>query len=279
MTHASLFSGIGGFDLAAQWMGWKNLFSCEIAEFPRSKLKKHFPNTIHYEDIRETGFIPWRGAVDVLTGGFPCQPYSVSGLRLGKEDDRHLWPEMLRAIKEIRPRWVVGENVPGLLTWNRGMVFEEVQADLEAETYETIPFLLPAAGVGAPHRRDRIWFIAHASSLGRGGYDDEGARILREQQALGETWPSADPINEVRIITNTHVEGLEKLSSIKEYNQFETVERSGAGWERFPTTSGICRRDDGVPNRVDRIKALGNSVVPEVVYQIFKSIQAYEIRD
>lgn len=161
MRHGSLFSGIGGFDLASEWMGWDNVFNCEIEEFPRKILNYYFPNAISYEDIKSTDFTIHRGQIDILTGGFPCQPYSVAGKRKGKNDERHLWPEMLRAIREISPRWVVGENVRGLINWNGGLVFDEVQSDLEAEGYEVQAFILPAASVGAPHRRDRVWFVAY----------------------------------------------------------------------------------------------------------------------
>jgi DNA (cytosine-5)-methyltransferase 1 len=167
MTHGSLFSGIGGFDCAAEWMGWENLFHCEINTFCQRILKYYWPDAKLYEDIKTTDFTIWRGRIDVLSGGFPCQPYSTAGKRKGKEDDRHLWPEMLRAVREISPRYVVGENVRGLTNWNGGLVFDEVQADLEAEGYEVLPFLLPACAINAPHRRDRIWFIAHAKSSGQ----------------------------------------------------------------------------------------------------------------
>lgn len=169
MTHGSLFSGIGGFDLAAEWMGWKNVFHCEWNPFGQKILKYYWPKAISYEDITKTDFSIHRGKIDILTGGFPCQPYSLAGLRKGKEDERHLWPEMLRAVREIKPRWVVGENVLGLVGWNDGMVFEEVQADLEAEGYEVQPYVLPAASVGAPHRRDRVWFVAYTRSYGSNG--------------------------------------------------------------------------------------------------------------
>lgn len=170
MNHGSLFSGIGGFDLAAERMGWTNKFHCEWNPFGQKVLKHYWPEAESYSDITKTDFTLWRGKIDILTGGFPCQPYSTAGKRLGKEDDRHLWPEMLRAIREIQPRYVVGENVSGLINWNGGMVFEEVQTELEAEGYEVTPFVLPAAGVGAPHRRDRIWFVAYSESNGdRGG--------------------------------------------------------------------------------------------------------------
>jgi len=142
--------------------GWDNVFHCEWNEFGQRVLKYYWPNAIRYGDITKTDFTIHRGTIDILTGGFPCQPYSSAGKRLGKEDDRHLWPEMLRAIREIQPAYVVGENVRGLTNWNRGMVFDEVQADLEAQGYEVTPFLLPACAVNAPHRRDRIWFVAHS---------------------------------------------------------------------------------------------------------------------
>jgi DNA (cytosine-5)-methyltransferase 1 len=178
MKHGSLFSGIGGFDLAAEWMGWENVFHCEWNEFGQRVLKHHFPKALSYADITETDFNVHRGRISVLSGGFPCQPYSSAGKRLGKEDDRHLWPEMLRAIREIQPRWVVGENVLGLVNWNGGLVFEEVQADLEAEGYEVQPFILPAASVNAPHRRDRVWFVAYrnAPDSDRNGRQEEAER-------------------------------------------------------------------------------------------------------
>ena len=164
MNHGSLFSGIGGFDLAAEWMGWNNEFHCEWMPFPRKVLSYYFPNSISYEDITKTDFSIHRGTIDILTGGFPCQPYSSAGKRLGKEDERHLWPHMLRAISEIKPTYVVGENVRGLTNWSGGLVFEEVCADLESQGYEVQPILLPACAVGAPHRRDRIWFVAYSKS-------------------------------------------------------------------------------------------------------------------
>ena len=161
MTHGSLFSGIGGFDLAASWMGWENIFHCEWNPFGQKVLKHHFPKSISYDDITKTDFTIHRGTIDILTGGFPCQPYSLAGKRKGKEDERHLWPEMLRAIREIQPRFVVGENVFGLINWSNGLVFHEVQTDLETEGYEVWPYVLPACAVNAPHRRDRVWFVAY----------------------------------------------------------------------------------------------------------------------
>jgi len=167
MRHGSLFSGIGGFDLASEWMGWENVFHCEWNPFGQKVLNYYWPNAITYHDITKTDFTIHRGRIDIITGGFPCQPYSSAGKRLGKEDERHLWPEMLRAIREIQPTWVVGENVRGLTNWNGGLVFDEVQAELEAQGYQVTPFLLPACAVNAPHRRDRIWFIAYSSGASK----------------------------------------------------------------------------------------------------------------
>lgn len=191
MTHGSLFSGIGGFDLAATWMGWQNAFNCEIDWFCTRVLRYHFPNSEHYDDIKTTDFTKWRGKIDVLSGGFPCQPFSLAGRRKGTDDDRYLWPEMLRAIREIQPAWVVGENVAGILTMvqpgseaevgSEATLFEEsysaveieqqyvvetVCSDLEREGYCVQPFVIPACAVGAPHRRDRIWFVAKRADAG-----------------------------------------------------------------------------------------------------------------
>lgn len=172
MKHISLFSGIGGFDLAAEWAGWTNVASCEINPFGRRHLAYYWPHAYHHDDIKTlTGekidheaqkrYGPdWRTDGVILSGGFPCQPYSLAGKRLGKEDERHLWPEMCRVIREIKPDWIVGENVLGLINWSNGLVFDEVQTDLEAQGYEVQAFVLPACAADAPHRRDRVWIVA-----------------------------------------------------------------------------------------------------------------------
>ena len=164
MNHGSLFSGIGGFDLAAEWMGWDNKFHCDINPFSRKLCSFYWPQAESYDDIKTTDFRLWRGKIDVLSGGFPCQPFSHAGKRMGKEDERHLWPYMLRAIRDIRPKYVVGENVRGILSWSDGLVLEEVHADLEGEGYEVETFVLPAVGINAPHKRDRVWIVAKDTS-------------------------------------------------------------------------------------------------------------------
>lgn len=287
MKHGSLFSGIGGFDLAAEWMGWENMFHCEWNEFGQRILKHYWPNAKSYGDITKTDFTIWRGKIDILTGGFPCQPYSNAGKRKGKEDDRHLWPEMLRAIREISPRWIVGENVRGLTNWNGGLVFDEVQADLEAEGYEVLPFLLPACGVNAPHRRDRIWFVAYAESSNRNVPEKSGrvnrSNLVRNAKEGVAAYPSRQRLSvtscgEQRNILNqagTHKRG-----------EFGRAFTKSAGWESFPTQSPVCSGNDGLSRELDgitfskwrneSIKGYGNAIVPQIVHNLFKAIQAYE---
>jgi DNA (cytosine-5)-methyltransferase 1 len=188
LKHGSLFSGIGGFDLAAEWMGWENVFHCEIAEFPRKILNHYWLKSESYEDIKKTDFTKWHGTVDIISGGFPCQPYSAAGKRLGKEDDRHLWPEMLRVIREVKPQWVVGENVRGLLNWNGGMVFHEVCSDLENIGYEVQAFIIPASGVNAPHQRDRLWIVANTDNTRtNNGMQFNGERKENDEQRRGQS--------------------------------------------------------------------------------------------
>jgi DNA (cytosine-5)-methyltransferase 1 len=160
MRHGSLFSGIGGFDLASEWMGWENVFHCEWMEFPRKVLEYYWPQADSHIDICKTDFKKYANTIDILTGGFPCQPFSLAGKRKGTDDERYLWGEMLRAIQEIKPTWVIAENVFGITNIDGGLVFEQVCLDLEAEGYEVQPFVIPAAAKNAPHRRDRCWFIA-----------------------------------------------------------------------------------------------------------------------
>lgn len=182
MKHIGLFEGIGGFSLAAEWMGWETIAWSEWNEFGQKVLRYHFPKAKGYGDITKTDFTIYRGQCDILTGGFPCQPYSISGKRKGKEDERHLWPEMLRAVREIQPTYVVGENVSGLINWDGGLVFDEVQTDLEAQGYEVFPYVLPACAKNAPHRRDRVWFIAYSHNARA----NNGSRINAEWQKENE---------------------------------------------------------------------------------------------
>lgn len=311
MRHGSLFSGIGGFDLASEWMGWPNVFHCEWNEFGQKVLKHHFPKSISYNDITKTNFTIHRGEIDILTGGFPCQPYSVAGKRKGKDDERHLWPEMLRAIREIQPTFVVAENVRGLINWNGGMVFSEVQTDLEAEGYEVTAFILPACAVNAPHRRDRVWFVAYRDSERQSNgreqrkpneqeYDkrcfstgndtdtesssSEGKYEQRQEQGelRGCNSETASDTKIKRL--QGECRGIRELEWIFGFgSSYPRLERN-TKWQNFPTQPPVCGGNDGIPRRLDgisfpkwrneSIKAYGNAIVPQVALQIFKAIQS-----
>jgi DNA (cytosine-5)-methyltransferase 1 len=287
MNHASLFSGIGGFDLAAEWNGWNNVFNCEWEEFPRKVLKHHFPNAKQYEDIKDFNATEYRGRIDVLSGGFPCQPFSVAGLRKGTEDSRHLWPQMLRVIGECQPRWVVGENVRGLVSWagkdgRVGMVLETCYSDLENLGYSVQSFIIPACATGAPHRRDRVWIVAYAPDTNciRGGQDVRRAdRESNEYNEIGKNGNAPDT-------DSTSGKG----ERINRQRKGESIGRSSDTiqdrWENFPTVPPICGGDDGLPEELDgitfskwrreSIKAYGNAIVPQVAHRIFQSISDYE---
>jgi DNA (cytosine-5)-methyltransferase 1 len=326
MNHGSLFSGIGGFDLAAEWMGWENVFHCEWNEFCQKVLKYYWPETESFTDITKTDFTKYANKIDILTGGFPCQPYSSAGKRLGKEDERHLWPEMLRAIREIQPSWVVGENVYGLINWNRGLVFHEVQVDLEAEGYEVWPYVLPAVSVNAPHRRDRVWFVAYSKNNGWNGreckqrqgieiyerkfcehqtkgWDEIRSKSERHSKKwdaantlcnrIGKSWKSGQPEqsnkNGIKRKTSTYSKNIGQEYALEngelEGRRFGYSNERNV-WDSFPSVSPLCIGDDGLSNRLDfitfpkwrneSIKAGGNAIVPQIAYEIFKTIQKYE---
>jgi DNA (cytosine-5)-methyltransferase 1 len=290
MNHGSLFSGIGGFDLAAEWMGWDNIFHCEWMPFPRKVLNHYWPNSISYEDITKTDFSIHRGTIDILTGEFPCQPYSSAGKRLGKEDERHLWPHMLRVISEVKPTYVVGENVRGLTNWNGGVVFEEVCVDLESQGYTVQPILLPACAVGAPHRRDRVWFVAYSKS-GRGSIGKLGESEIEQQvqsrhninrfeslefasntnlfqqyerECDNEEQPSERGINALNDtsenvgsgnVTDTCEIGFSSSKPIGKLGKQQrfTFNYEQRIWQKFPSQSPICGGDDGLPTKLDGI--------------------------
>jgi len=272
-------------------MGWENLFNCEWEEFPRKVLKHHFPNAKQYGDIKEFNAATYAGRIDILTGGFPCQPYSTAGKRKGKEDERHLWPEMLRIIRECSPRWVVGENVRGLVNWNGGMVFEEVCADLEACGYSVQPFILPACAVNAPHRRDRVWFVAHANdertSAGFGQIQGTNGEVSQRnddaESCHAGDWNASDTNGDQRRKRRRYED---KSTKTKRY--FSVCNARPQTWENFPSKPPLCGGDDGLPRELDgitfpkwrreSIKAYGNAIVPQVALRIFEAIQEYEKR-
>ncbi len=304
MRHASLFSGIGGFDLAAEWMGWENVFQVEIDGFCQKVLEKNFPNVTRYGDIKQFNGTKHRGAVDVLSGGFPCQPFSTAGQRKGKEDDRYLWPEMLRIIREVQPRWIVGENVSGLLNLSGGMVLKQIKIDLEAEGYSVFPpIVLPACSKNAPHRRDRLWIVAYSASdfrhyEHRSEYNPQKVQEERfnESEAIanpysvrfggveefegrhqhngrGKAFCESQPYSFKWFTPNANSQRLQRRENrLKSTEGCQPINEQSTGydklprqdWAHFPSQPSVCGGNDGIPNRVDRIKSLGNAIVPQV---------------
>lgn len=242
MKHLDLFSGIGGFALAARWAGFETVAFCEKNDYCRDVLRKHWDDVPMYEDIRRvTGDRLKRNGIeaDIITGGFPCQPFSVAGKRGGKGDDRYLWPEMLRIIQEMEPAWVIGENVRGIVN----MELDQVLADLEDNGYSTESFVIPACAVNAPHRRDRVWIIANSSRQRLQGGEETGNDGSNGQKPWDEQL--------------TGRSGVER-------------------WNKFPTVSPVCGRNDGISNRIHRLKALGNAVVPQIPFYFFEIIKKIE---
>lgn len=312
LYHASLFSGIGGAELAASWLGWTNVFHCEIQEFQRKILEYWFPKSISYEDITKTDFKEWRGQIDVLTGGFPCQPFSVAGKRKGAEDNRYLWGEMLRAIRQIQPTWVVGENVNGILSMVQPCnavkvgrtddLFEEnyiyrteqqftidvICEDFEHAGYSVQPIVVPACAVGAPHRRDRVWIIAHRADTGAKNlqqgrqdgvsqtffaantdYNRQGDRKDKPffEQKCNRT-PNIGKMCKDAASPDTQCVGRNKVDNKVQCKQSNGEGTDGNGmhefspktsrkrcfakpeFNEFPTQSPVCRGNDGLPFRV-----------------------------
>jgi len=271
LTHGSLFSGIGGFDLAAEWMGWDNKFHCEWNDFGQKVLHHYWPNAESFTDITKTDFTKYANKIDILTGGFPCQPYSSAGKRKGKEDERHLWPQMLRAIREVSPSFVVGENVRGLTNWNGGMVFEEVCAELESYGYQVAPVIIPACAVNAPHKRERIWFVAYNDSKRQPGHEQQTRNRINSE-------------NPKQRFCVCKEKGWDEIRCINEGNcKDRNFNSKSKNWNNFPTQPPICSGNDGLSGGLDgitfskwrneSIKAYGNAIVPQVAYQIFKAIE------
>lgn len=317
LTHLSLFSGIGGLDLAAEMAGFRTVGQCEWADYPTKVLEKHWPNVHRWRDIRTlTGesFYEKTGmrTVDVISGGFPCQPFSVAGKRRGKEDDRYLWPEMLRVISELRPAWVVGENVAGIVN----MALDQVYADLENEGYAVQALIIPACAVDAPHRRDRCAILAHANGgghlhradekhpakgrehaqrepCGRSQYvaDAESDGLQGERtsgdQICGARPEKAQPERRCDVLSDTDNGGRTlqrdgELPAVEETGESRTDHGGGAqkyvSGQWWPTEPNVGRVAHGIPARVDRLKCLGNAVVPQQFYPIFQAIADTERR-
>lgn len=338
----SLFSGIGGFEIACEWAGMEIVGQVEIEPFCQKVLAKHWPHVKRMGDIKQVRGDEF-GAVDIIIGGVPCQPASVAGKRRGTEDDRWLWPEALRIVRTVRPRWCVFENPPGILSLQGGVPFDDILSEMEREGYEVGAYSIPACSVGAPHKRERVFIVAYAMHLRHGGEDTE-----RRSPAAGD--PFGTDIDKGAGIGNEYVADapqhlLNRLRQTGQAGRGEFTDggagstQSGlgdfvdglpselaghrwpAGWWQTPSVedagrTGIeeawmeyekdgrttqCRLRNqiwahwpagpgeqypweppriaiGVKDRVARLKALGNAVVPAQVYPILKAISEIERR-
>jgi DNA (cytosine-5)-methyltransferase 1 len=317
LTVGSLFSGIGGIDLSCEWAGMQIIWQCEIDNFCRKVLTKHWPEVPKYGDIRQLHNPP---RPDVIVGGFPCQPFSVAGKQRGEEDDRYLWPEMLRIIQETKPRWVVGENVAGLVNM---VEFEYTLTSLENEGYEVQPLIIPACGVGANHRRERVFIVGYSEhnglsssevrrSIDKTSHNDtkrqnqtgefEGAdrpgccedvaytdssrcihRQSQEQPTETRQYAQRESISSGANLADTNKQGLQRNQEHgsnggkwQEPNdkQFVRCYRTAKHWEVEPSVGRVA---NGIPHRVDRLKTLGNAVVPQQIYPILQAIADIEV--
>ena len=272
-THLDLFSGIGGFALAAGWAGFETVGFCDNEPYAQAVLKKHWPDVPIHGDIKALDGTAYRG-VTLLTGGFPCQPFSNAGKRRGKDDDRYLWPQMLRVIQEARPAWIVGENVVGII----GLALDQVCADLEGQGYEVEPIIIPACAVDAPHRRDRVWIVGHSQCQRLEGLDSE------KLSKCDSEWKTTNIGTNSSYVADTLCYGREGLrqqmgDSWKNVEGRQDTEIYGIpsftrdpANEQSDSQSFVGRVAHGIPNRVHRLKGLGNAIIPQVAYQIIKGI-------
>lgn len=332
MRHGSLFSGIDGFSLAADWMNWQNIFQVEIDNYCQKLLNKNFPNVTKYKDIKEFDGTQYRGTVDILTGGFPCQGFSVAGKQRGKSDTRYLWPQMLRVVREIQSPWIVGENVPGIIK----LALEDICLALEGENYAVQPFIIPSASIGAWDKRERVWIIAHLNkctnnkNTGRIFESEKNKELETQRNEVHKCCISpkfnpdiestiSEQSGKTRTGRNRCTNGNIKNSDINKFNSNNAGHNSGAisqqqatkvqfnnntisqglqghsrndlsgrekeqerqagqaNWLRdwIEVASELCRSDARVSHRMERIKALGNSVNPYIVYELFKAIEQF----
>jgi DNA (cytosine-5)-methyltransferase 1 len=241
LKHLDLFSGIGGFSLGLEATGgFETVAFCDIDQYPRQVLQKHWPHVKQYEDIKELNYERLKAdginSIDIITGGYPCQPFSVAGRKKGEEDPRHLWPEYFRLIKECRPTWVIGENVSGHIKLGLDTVLE----NLESEGYSARTFSISASSIGANHQRERVWIVANTERIGQQGQGELVGSSSSTKNSDGQTGWSYDG------------------------------SQGAEGWWEFEPDVG--RVAYGIPKRVDRLKSLGNSLVPQIPYYIGKTI-------
>ena len=272
-------SGIGGFSLGLEATGgFDTVAFCEYDEFCRKVLNKHWPDVPIYKDLKEIGNEPTRliQEFDLICGGIPCQPFSLAGKQKGKEDDRHLWPYMYEIIKHKKPTWVIVENVGGFVN----VALDDVCLDLETEGYATQSFIIPACGVEAPHRRDRIWIIGKnvGNTTDNGRTKDKPSE--EEGRVIGQS-EEGRMLKPERASNVADTEGSNRngYETDGEHGETETqeifgdgssVSRIGSWWEFEPDVGRVAH---GVPKRVDRLKCLGNSVVPQIPYVLGLTIK------
>ena len=290
LRHLDLFSGLGGFSLGLEATGgFETVAFCDIEKFPLKVLKKHWPNVKQYKDIKELTYEQIKedtlAPIDIITGGYPCQPFSVAGSQLGEKDKRHLWPDMFRIIKECRPTWVIGENVGGHIK----LGLDTVLQDLESEGYSVRTFSISASSIGANHQRERVWVIGHADVEDtrqhvRGiesSWDTESLRPRTSEETEWTTNPdqingSGQGAEAMGESSDTYSQRLQGRRSEQQLQKDETERPSS--WERWwQFEPDVGRVANGVPQRVDRLKGLGNSLVPAIPYMIGHSILEEEL--
>jgi len=272
-----LFSGIGGFSYGLEKTGFQTVAFCEMDKYCKLVLQKHWKGTKIYNDVKEITKEKLEAdgveLPEIITGGFPCQPFSIAGKQKGTNDDRHLWPEMFRIIKELKPRWIIGENVRGIVNIQDGVVFETVCTDLESEGYEVQAFNIPAAGVGAPHRRERIWIVANSRRTLRQGTElrEKNENETRKEDADQHQRSSSSPEPNVA-----------NASAGRRASQKTEVSTRGNGIEHqswWQSEPDVGRVANGISGRVHRLKALGNSIVPKIAEEIGRAIMKAEADD
>jgi len=317
LTHIDLFSGIGGFSLVAGWAGFKTIAFCENESYCQEVLKLRFGGHVadsqgtgqlraeeqkdngadskgggRHDASNKNGYIPiisdirdfngtkYRGAT-LLTGGFPCQPFSVAGKRGGKEDDRYLWPEMLRVIKEAQPTWIVAENVTGIVHMALGQVLSDLERagydfPRDVEGYPIVP-VIPASAVNAPHRRDRVWIIANRTESGLSESRFTGLRELQKEDGAGiyDRFKQSD--SDASDPTRERGWGIERPEQPTGTTSGEAIGNNDWGIPWLEVATCFCRVDDGLSpwvyrHRVKRLKAIGNAIVPQVAYEIIRGI-------
>ena len=277
LNVVDLFSGIGGFTLGLESTGYfKTIQFVENEKWCQKILNKNFSEVPIHEDIKT-----YKGCdADVVVGGFPCQPFSIAGKGKAIQDDRHLWPDMFRVIKETKPTWVIGENVRNIISISDGMVLEQVYLDLESEGYEVQSFIIPASAVNAPHQRYRTWIVAYSrrtlqsrTKLRKENENEVGKGYANQSERSSKTSESD--------VADTDSKGLQRTKQHETYNgetktQYTTAkcfEEKGYYWEFEPNVGRVA---NGIPNRVDRLRGLGNAIVPQIAYQIGMAIKGAE---